>query len=445
LVFALAFTIFILGSSNYAIAQQDLSPLLTSDLDWHPDGNSVAVGYARWGERQHLVSCGEDTGIPLIDVTSNQTTFFQRDYDACTPSTIDFNATGTQIVVTSGSTLEAWDLVTGQKVGGIFMETVFQSAAFSPNSMNVVVTRIADVSIRDATLIAGNKVFIRPQTTPNTSFIYSAWSADGQKVATAAADGWIYIWSTVNAQLLTTFQGHTAAVKRLAWNPVTNVIASGDDNGAIWLWDAATGQSIRQLTGHTGIVYDVTWHPDGQTLVSAGGDNTLRSWNAATGAMTIIDSGRLFSAVAYSPHGSQLAYGGEIADLANLNVEIVEISATLTATSTNTATLTSTSTQTPTRTPTLTPTATPTPAIGTIQLSGVPATVQLNETTRAWLTYTFTLSQRPVPTTGSSHAAFRLSVTDPTGIMGRCDFRRNPRTGFILQAFDPLSDVSFEP
>jgi|GEM_PF-831841 len=96
---------------------------------------------------------------------------------------------------------------------------------------------------------------------------------------------------------------------------------------------------------------------------------------------------------------------------------------TPTNTATSTPTRTATATQTPTRTPTRTPTATPTPSIGTIQLSGVPATVQLNETTRAWLTYTFTLSQRPVPTTGSSHAAFRLSVTDPTGIMGVSNIR----------------------
>lgn len=120
-----------------------------------------------------------------------------------------------------------------------------------------------------------------------------------------------------------TFEGHTAPVKRLAWNPVSGLIASGDDAGNILIWDPQTGETVRHLTGHDGIVYDVAWSPDGQQLASAGADGTLRVWDGSTHRNKIIASGDIFTAVSYSPDGSQLAYGGAVGEALELSDVVI--------------------------------------------------------------------------------------------------------------------------
>ena len=164
------------------------------------------------------------------------------------------------------------------------------------------------IGFMSASLLSG---FMPPRDPDISGLIYSAWSPDGEQVASSIDDGRIFVWSIATGQTLITFEGHSAPVKRLAWNPVSNVVASGDDSGTIWLWDADTGQPIRRMSGHTGIIYDVVWHPNGQELASAGEDGTVRIWEASTGRMKIVDQLELFSAVAYSPDGTQLAYAGE--------------------------------------------------------------------------------------------------------------------------------------
>ncbi|HEV8594380.1 MAG TPA: hypothetical protein VGR51_02510, partial [Thermoplasmata archaeon] len=66
-----------------------------------------------------------------------------------------------------------------------------------------------------------------------------AWSPDGTKVATAAGDRFVRIW-TRTGQLLSTMQGHAGEPLSVAWSPDGTKVASADKD-RLRLWDAATG------------------------------------------------------------------------------------------------------------------------------------------------------------------------------------------------------------
>jgi WD40 repeat protein len=308
-----------------ALAQPESPPLLVSDLDWSRDGSQIAVGYTQW-QGQYQQSCGSGSDIPFVAVATRQSSLFPRP-NGCSPTSVDFHPKDAQILVGSASTYETWDLVTGKRIEAVGGDIFIQAASWSTDGTKALATSGIYVSIRGRSLINSVGGFMPPRQSAFSILIYSVWSPDGERVASSRDDGRIYLWAADTSAILTLFQGHHAAVKRLSWSPASTLIASVDDKGTILVWNPITGEIVSQLLGHTDMIYDVDWRPDGQQLASASRDNTVRLWDWPSGEMRIVDSSRLFSAVAYSPDGMLLAYGGEIEDVAQPNVEIIEVPA----------------------------------------------------------------------------------------------------------------------
>lgn len=65
------------------------------------------------------------------------------------------------------------------------------------------------------------------------------------------------------------------------------------------------------LQGHQGAIHDLAWSPDGSLLASASSDASVRIWNTMTGqqARTYSNGARQPRAVAWSPDGSRIAIG----------------------------------------------------------------------------------------------------------------------------------------
>jgi WD40 repeat protein len=333
------------------VSSQDTGRLI-ADLDWSPNGQQIALGIARWQQRDRFgvgypaLDCEPVFGIFMVDASTQTVEFVDLNVD-CSPSTIDFSPTGTEVAYTTDTVYGAIEV--GARAVRLQVTALidYHSFVWHPNGNSALLTLSIGVGAMDYNLIDGVRgTSFDERNSPGLvlPFLYSIWSPNGDYAASSTADGKIYVWQSGQVQQI--FSQHTGSVRRFVWNPATNLIASGDDSGRILVWNPLTGESVMELYGHTGAILDIDWRADGQQIVSTSMDNTMRVWEFPSGEMTIVESGALISAVAYNPDGTELAYGGEIAHGDNPTIEIISVPSLII----------------PTPTPTPIPTATATPA-----------------------------------------------------------------------------------
>lgn len=114
----------------------------------------------------------------------------------------------------------------------------------------------------------------------------------------------------------------------LAWSPDGQWLAASDWGSGIYLWNVSSGefQQKRIIQSplfetpdppFTGIVA-LRFSQGGAELDSVGSNGTFTRWIVATGAViaALHLPGPPFYAAAFSPDGTQLAYGGESGTLA---------------------------------------------------------------------------------------------------------------------------------
>ena len=156
-----------------------------------------------------------------------------------------------------------------------------------------------------------------------TGVLDVAFHPDGERVASAGADGQVLIWETRTGKILDSLDGHEGKVIAVAFSPDGGTIASGGEDGVIRLWLAEDGSPIRTLEGHEAWVIDLAFSPDGGRIASGGGswgvyrasnDYTVRIWDVRDGRLLHALSGHSDNVfgVAFGPKGRRIATGGQL-------------------------------------------------------------------------------------------------------------------------------------
>jgi WD40 repeat protein/tRNA A-37 threonylcarbamoyl transferase component Bud32 len=138
-----------------------------------------------------------------------------------------------------------------------------------------------------------------------------AFSPDGERVASAGADGMVKVWHRRDLRQALTLRGHTAAVTAVVFSPDGRHLASGDGDGTVRVWEAADGKVVARWEAHAAGVIGLAFDPRGSRLASTGGEpgsGEVKLWNATTGkALAGKTWHHLLAAVAFSPDGKYLA------------------------------------------------------------------------------------------------------------------------------------------
>jgi hypothetical protein len=145
------------------------------------------------------------------------------------------------------------------------------------------------------------------------------YSPDTTLIATGGLDGprtekffesSVKIWDAKTGKLIVTLNGHTDAVRCLAWTNDGKTLISGSYDSSIRTWNTTNWEQTAVLE-HTSFVYAIALSPNSHILASVSGDWTARLWNLENGQpiSSPIQHAEQVNCVSFSADGKRLATG----------------------------------------------------------------------------------------------------------------------------------------
>ena len=146
-----------------------------------------------------------------------------------------------------------------------------------------------------------------------------AYSNDGARLATASADGRLYVWDALTGEQIMAMESKSVAdgeyaFSASAFSPDDNVLATAIQNGSIVLWNAKDGKVLSTIKRtYGGPLFDIAFSPDGTQIALASLDRCVKVWNVQDGSLVREYNGETsyIQSVAFSPDGSQIVAMGQ--------------------------------------------------------------------------------------------------------------------------------------
>jgi WD40 repeat protein len=138
--------------------------------------------------------------------------------------------------------------------------------------------------------------------------IHSVVFSKDSAIATASYDKMVRLWSLDGASR--ELKDHIDAVYSLAFTPDGKRLVSGAADRTIKIWDVASGNRLFTLSEPTDGVNAVEVSPDGSTVAAAGQDKSIRLWRLSPTGGTLLNTSIAHEDaildIAFSPDGTKL-------------------------------------------------------------------------------------------------------------------------------------------
>lgn len=195
---------------------------------------------------------------------------------------IDFHRDGNSIAVGSGppsrsGEVKIFDVRTGRKIrdfGEVHSDTVL-GLAFSPDG-RLLASSAADKTIRLLDVARASEVRSLEGHTHHVLSI--SWQDDGQTLASASADQTVKIWNVETGEQRRTITGFRKEITSVAFVQTSNQIMAACADGQVRLYDSGNGKSLRSFEASGDFLYTLSVTPDGNELMAAGQSGKVRFW-----------------------------------------------------------------------------------------------------------------------------------------------------------------------
>ncbi len=173
--------------------------------------------------------------------------------------------------------VEIYSLDDGGLVQTIPANVFANTIAFSPNSQTLAVTSLSTIQLWD--LDSGQLM----QGLEGGELAFVDFSPDGHLVAGSGARGRLLVWDVDSGDVLVNQQAHGTAIFATAFSPEGRFLVTAAEDGTIRFWESSSWSAIGEaIRAHEG-PFMVAFSPDGTTVVSAGEDGVVRRWVTSTG------------------------------------------------------------------------------------------------------------------------------------------------------------------
>lgn len=276
-------------------------------LAWSPDGSMIGAGYA--DGRLDLFDTRTGTILRSIHTFS---TVNAIDWSPSQPSllAVGGNLTdnpGVVVIVDSTTGDFRFMLNAGYSVGAVSWSPSGERIAASSNNAGASVTNGDEVLIWDSG--TGELLTQAPLGVYGHNVTAIDWSPDGSQIVGGASNYTLVIWDATSGERLNVVP-ETGVVVSLDWSTETNELAvsvAGVDDRNTHVWDTDSWTQTLSIPANSATVQ---WQP-GSTQLALGQLQQLQVFNVETAqAMLDLPVSGAVKALAYSPFGSQLAFGG---------------------------------------------------------------------------------------------------------------------------------------
>ncbi len=271
----------------------DLARSLHTILRGHT-GPVGAVSFLPDG--QHVVSAADDRTIRIWDAAPRgfSQVFLGSIHAPCGQYA---SPDGAIVVTVDGRIVRVWRSSTGELLHSLDAGESVASASVSPNGESIV-TASSGGTIALWDVASGNRRWTHSDAGAR---LYSAsFSPDGQSIVTAGvpspargpANGTVEIRRADSGEAVgRPLTGHVGPIYTVSFAPDGQRIASAGADGATRLWDARSGSEIRRLEGHTKFVATACFSHDGSRVITGGDDATARIWDSHSGLELAVIAG----------------------------------------------------------------------------------------------------------------------------------------------------------
>jgi dipeptidyl aminopeptidase/acylaminoacyl peptidase len=238
----------------------------------------------RWIE-EGAVFDGPDAKVPLASYIPPPThPAAPQAYRGTLPITaVEFSPDGSQLLVGGYHEITAWNPANGQLIRRIAnMGQRTYAIRYSPGGQLLAVACGAPGRLGEVRLIkpdSGELVQVLGMT---SDVVFDcAFSPQGDRLATAAADGAVRVFDVAGGNEQLTITSHSDWVFAVAFNADGSKLATASRDKTAKVFDAKTGELLITYNNHNQPVRGVLFHPGGAEVYSSGSDNKLHRWSIA--------------------------------------------------------------------------------------------------------------------------------------------------------------------
>ena len=189
-------------------------------------------------------------------------------------------------------TVRLWEASSGKELVSMSLPDEVWSVVFSPEGDRVLASGGSlfgpdEAAVATEWHLDGTRRRVFPRH--GGWVIRAVYSPRGDRVATAAADGTVRIWTDEGALEREIAAAPGEWITGVAFSPDGRTILTTSSDCVARLWDSG-GALLAELTGHKHWILSGAFSPDGDAVVTGSMDRTARVWDLQGRELAILDA-----------------------------------------------------------------------------------------------------------------------------------------------------------